>query len=74
MWLAALSSCLAALHVAGRNFEEILQHLFSAGQLCDDTHLPGWLSAFPAHSQTFKPAQASFVHTNSQLSHSTSSF
>ena len=26
-----------------------------ARQLCDDTRLPGWLSAFPAHSQTFKP-------------------
>ena len=34
-------------------------------QLCDDTCLPGWLSAFPAHSQTFKPTQASFAHTNS---------
>ena len=43
-----------------------------ARQLCDDTHLPGWLSAFPVHSQTFKPTQASFVHTNSQPSHSTS--
>ena len=41
-------------------------------QLCDDTRLPGWLSAFPVHSQTFKPTQASFAHTNSQLSHSTS--
>ena len=41
-------------------------------QLCDDTRLPGWLSAFPVHSQTFKPTQASFAHTNSQPSHSTS--
>ena len=41
-------------------------------QLCDDTHLPGWLSAFPVHSQTFNPTQASFAHTNSQPSHSTS--
>ena len=32
-----------------------------ARQLCDDTCLPGWLSAFPAHSQTFKPTQASFA-------------
>ena len=29
-----------------------------ARQLCDDTHLPGWLSAFPVHSQTFKPTRA----------------
>ena len=43
-----------------------------ARQLCDDTHLPGWLSAFPVHSQTFKPTQASFAHTNSQPSHSMS--
>ena len=43
-----------------------------ARQLCDDARLPGWLSAFPVHSQTFKPAQASFAHTNSQPSHSTS--
>ena len=35
-----------------------------ARQLCDDTHLPGWLSAFPAHSQTFTPTPASFTHTN----------
>ena len=41
-----------------------------ARQLCDDTRLPGWLSAFPVHSQTFKPTQASFAHTNSQPSHS----
>ena len=39
-----------------------------ARQLCDDTCLPGWLSAFPVHSQTFKPTQASFAHTNSQPS------
>ena len=31
-----------------------------------------WLSAFPIHLQTFKPTQASFAHTNSQLSHSMS--
>ena len=43
-----------------------------ARQLCDDIRLPGWLSAFPPHSQTFKPTQASFAHTNSQPSHSTS--
>ena len=43
-----------------------------ARQLCDDTCLPGWLSAFPVHSQTFKPTQASFAHTNSRPSHSTS--
>ena len=43
-----------------------------ARQLCDDNRLPGWLSAFPPHSQTFKPTQASFAHTNSQPSHSTS--
>ena len=43
-----------------------------AKQLCDDTRLPGWLSAFPVYSQTFKPTQASFAHTNSQPSHSTS--
>ena len=43
-----------------------------ARQLCDDTHLPGWLSAFPVHSQTLKPTQASFAHTNSQPSHSMS--
>ena len=43
-----------------------------ARQLFDDTRLPGWLSAFPPHSQTFKPTQASFAHTNSQPSHSTS--
>ena len=43
-----------------------------ARQLCDDTRLPGWLSAFPPHSQTFKPTLASFAHTNSQPSHSTS--
>ena len=43
-----------------------------ARQLCDDTCLPGWLSAFPVHSQTFKPTQASFAHTNGQLSYSTS--
>ena len=36
------------------------------GQLCDDTHLPGWLSAFPVHSQTFKPTQASFVCTHKE--------
>ena len=41
-------------------------------QLCDDACLPGWLSAFPVHSQTFKPTQGSFAHTNSQPSHSTS--
>ena len=35
-----------------------------ARQLCDDTRLPGGLSAFPPHSQTFKPTQASFAHTN----------
>ena len=43
-----------------------------ARQLCDDTHHPGWLSAFPPHPQTFKPTQASFAHTNSQPSHSMS--
>ena len=43
-----------------------------ARQLCDDTRLSGWLSAFPPHSQTFKPTQASFAHTNSQPSHSRS--
>ena len=43
-----------------------------ARQLCDDTCLPGWLFAFPVHSQTFKPTQARFAHTNSQASHSTS--
>ena len=42
-----------------------------ARQLCDDTHLPGWLSAFPVHSQTFTPTQPSFANTNSQPSHST---
>ena len=36
-----------------------------ARQLCDDTRLPGWLPAFPAHSQTFKPTQTSSAHTNS---------
>ena len=41
-----------------------------ARQLCDDTRLPGGLSAFPPHSQTFKPTQASFAHTNSQPSYS----
>ena len=35
-----------------------------ARQLCDDTCLPGWLSAFPVHSQTFKPTQVSFAHTH----------
>ena len=34
-----------------------------ATRLCDDTRLPEWLSAFPAHSQTSKPTQASFAHT-----------
>ena len=34
-----------------------------ARQLCDDTCLPGCLSAFPAPSQTFKPTLASFAHT-----------
>ena len=34
-----------------------------ARQLCVDTCLPGWLSAFPVHSQTFKPTQASFAYT-----------
>ena len=43
-----------------------------ARQLSDDTRLPGWLSACPVHSQAFKPTQASFAHTNSQPSHSTS--
>ena len=43
-----------------------------ARQLCDDIHLPGWLFAFPVHSQTFKPTQASFAHAKSQPSHSTS--
>ena len=43
-----------------------------ARQLCDDIHLPGWLFAFPVHSQTFKPTQASVAHTKSQPSHSTS--
>ena len=43
-----------------------------ARQLCDDTRLPGWLSAFPVHSLTFKPTQASFAHTNRQPSHSMS--
>ena len=43
-----------------------------ARQLCDDTRLPGWLSAFPP--QSFKLTQASFAHTNSQPSHSTSDF
>ena len=32
----------------------------------------GQLSAFPAHSQTFKPTQASFTHINNQTSHSIS--
>ena len=39
---------------------------------CVMTNLPGWLSAFPAHSQTFKPTPARFTHTNSQSSHSMS--
>ena len=39
-----------------------------ARQLCDDTRLPGWLSAFPPHPQIFKLTQASFAHTNSQPS------
>ena len=42
-----------------------------AWKLCDDTRLPGWLSASPVHSQTFKPTQTSFAHTNSQPLHST---
>ena len=29
-------------------------------QLCDDTHLPRWLSTSPVHSQTFKPTPANF--------------
>ena len=35
-----------------------------ARQLCDDTRLPGWLSAFPVHSQTFKPTQAGKLCTH----------
>lgn len=34
---------------------------------------PGWLSVFSACWQTCKPTPASFVHTNSQASHSTES-
>ena len=45
-----------------------------ARQLCDDTRLPGWLSTFPVHSQTFKPTQASFAHRNNQLSQATKFF
>ena len=45
---------------------------FARQLLCDDTRLPGWLSAFPVPTQTFKPTQASFAHTNSQPSHSMS--
>ena len=33
-------------------------HSTLARQLCDDTRLPGWLSAFPVHSQTFKPTHS----------------
>ena len=33
-------------------------------QLCDDTHLPGWLSAFPVHSQTFKPMHSGKLCTH----------
>ena len=42
-----------------------------ARQLCDDTHLPQWLSVISAHSQTFNPTPASFAHTISQPTHST---
>ena len=41
-------------------------------QLRDDTRLPGWTSAVPAHSKAFKPLPASFTYTSSQPSHSTS--
>ena len=40
-----------------------------ARQLCDDVCLPGWYSAFPAHSQTYKSTSLSFTQTNSQPSH-----
>ena len=40
-----------------------LQYCIFARQLCDDTCLPGWLFAFPPHSPTLKPTQASFAHT-----------
>ena len=43
-----------------------------ARQLCDDTRLPEWFSAFPAHSQTFRPTQASFTYANNKPSHSMS--
>ena len=36
---------------------------------CDHICPPGWLSAFPAHLQTFKPTPASFTHTISQKLH-----
>ena len=35
---------------------------FIVTKLCDDTCLLGWLSAYPVHSQTFKPTPASFTH------------
>ena len=59
---------------SGRAYKPKMSAFYStlARQLCDDTRLSGWLSAFPPHSQTFKPTLASFAHTNSQPSHSTS--
>ena len=36
-----------------------------ARQLCEASPLPGWLSAFPEHSQTFMSTPESFTHANS---------
>ena len=55
-----------SIKMAGAYNPEKSSYSTFARQLCDDTRLPGWFAAFPVHSQTFKPTQASFAHTNSQ--------
>ena len=45
-----------------------------ARQLCDDTLLSQWLSAFSAHSQTSKPTPANFTHTTFELENLYSAF
>ena len=55
MWPAAPCSDLAAVSCGWE---------LSETGLSDDTHLPGWLSAFPVHSQTFKPSHAGKLCTD----------
>jgi len=78
MWTAKLQGqCLHTIKKGNLIFLPFSTHSLSASstwkshistpchRLFDDTHLPGWLLAFPANQQKFKLTPASFAHKNS---------